>query len=444
MKLQSALAVLLFSGSGIDAFSTHHAASSSATTATSLATLSMTTATSSAEAETEAAAPSLEQRREEEKRKLLGMIGSSRRSSSKGSQDADEEATIPYDPVLADPTTKEPLRIVRSGGTFGGSGVLFGDDYSSSSSSANTSKGVKVTLRSSADAETTYSGRTDSYYNLLEASEDEGDSDANDGESSSSINSRIVTAVTPLIPPPLRFALKATGLAEDDYVPMRDLFTNPSVSFAYERGWRQGFAAAGFPGPDKEAEMVMDYFAPVAEGKETSTVVDMSCATGLFTRRLAKSNKYGRVLGCDYSDSMLQEARRRINADPELRERKVGQTRLDLVRLDVGNIPMREGSVDALHAGAAMHCWPDLDSALSEVYRVLKPGGRYFATTFLAQYFRGLQASENGQTGPDIQAFQYFASTEELKDMLVKAGFDEDKVSVEVLGTACVVIKAEK
>ena len=278
MKLHSALAVLLLSASGIDAF-THHTASSSATTATSLATLSMTTATSPAEAEAEAAAPSLEQRREEEKRKLLGMIGTSRRTST-GSQD--EEDTIPYDPVLADPSTKEPLRIVRSGGAFGGSGVLFGDDYSSSSSSSSSaSKGVKVTLRSSADAETTYSGRTDSYYNLLEASEDDGDSDANDGESSSSssINSRIVTAVTPLIPPPLRFALKATGLAEDDYVPMRDLFTNPSVSFAYERGWRQGFAAAGFPGPDNEAEMVMDYFAPVAEGKETSTVVDMSCAT---------------------------------------------------------------------------------------------------------------------------------------------------------------------
>ena len=352
MKLQSALAVLLLSASGIDAF-THHVASSSATTATSLATLSMT-ATSPAEAGTEAAAPSLEQRREEEKRKLLGMIGSSRRSSSKGSSEENEEDTIPYDPVLADPATKEPLRIVRSGGTFGGSGVLFGDDYSSSSSSSssNTSKGVEVTLRSSPDAETTYSGRTDTYYNLLEASEEEGDSGANDGErSSSGINSRIVTAVTPLIPPPLRFALKATGLAEDDYVPMRDLFTNPSVSFAYERGWRQGFAAAGFPGPDKEAEMVMDYFAPVVEGKESSTVVDMSCATGLFTRRLAKSNKYGRVLGCDYSDSMLQEARRRINADSELRERNAGQTRLDLVRLDVGNIPMRDGSVDALHAG---------------------------------------------------------------------------------------------
>ena len=354
MRLQSALAALLLSAYGVDAFVPH----TSSATATSLATLRMSsTATAEAEAETDAGAtsapPSLEQRREEEKRKLLGMIGS--RSGRRGgsSQEQSEESSIPFDPVLADPNTKEPLRIVRAGGAFGGSGVLFGDAYSSSSSPPGPSKGVEVTLRSSADAETTYSGRTDTYYNLLEATEEkEGDSDA-DGESSksSSINSRIVTAVTPLIPPPLRFALKATGLAEDDYVPMRDLFTNPSVSFAYERGWRQGFAAAGFPGPDKEAEMVMDYFASVAEGREASTVVDMSCATGLFTRRLAKTNKYGRVIGCDYSDSMLQEARRRINADSELRERKPGQTRLDLVRLDVGNIPMREDSVDALHAG---------------------------------------------------------------------------------------------
>lgn len=442
MKLQVALAVLLLSASDLGFTNAFVPPSSAMTTSLAAAGPSLrlsSTATAEAETESSDEAPSLEQRREEEKRKLLGMIG--RRSSSSG----DDEDSTPFDPVLADPTTKEPLRIVRSSGTFGGSGVLFGDDYSSSSSSA--SRGVQVTLRSSADADTTYAGRTDRYYNLLEASEEDGDM-GNDEESGSSsrsnINSRIVTAVTPLIPPPLRFALKATGLAEEDYVPMRDLFTNPSVSFAYERGWRQGFAAAGFPGPDKEAEMVMEYFDPVAEGKGASTVVDMSCATGLFTRRLAKSGKYGRVIGCDYSDSMLQEARRRIKADSELRERTAGQTRLDLVRLDVGNIPMRSDAVDALHAGAAMHCWPDLDSALSEIYRVLKPGGRYFATTFLAQYFRGLQASENGQTGPDTQAFQYFASTDELKDMLVKAGFEEDKVSVEVLGTACVVIKAEK
>jgi hypothetical protein len=61
---------------------------------------------------------------------------------------------------------------------------------------------------------------------------------------------------------------------------MRDLFTSPAVSYAYERGWRQGFAQAGFPGPDVESDMAMDYFAPVVARTNYSVVVDMSCATG--------------------------------------------------------------------------------------------------------------------------------------------------------------------
>ena len=31
-----------------------------------------------------------------------------------------------------------------------------------------------------------------------------------------------------------------------------DTFRNPWVAFVYERGWRQGFANAGFPGVDEE------------------------------------------------------------------------------------------------------------------------------------------------------------------------------------------------
>ena len=57
---------------------------------------------------------------------------------------------------------------------------------------------------------------------------------------------------------------------------------SPLVSFVYERGWRQGFAWAGFPGADREYDIAMDYLLPAAGGK---VLVDMSCGSGLFSRR---------------------------------------------------------------------------------------------------------------------------------------------------------------
>jgi ubiquinone/menaquinone biosynthesis C-methylase UbiE len=189
--------------------------------------------------------------------------------------------------------------------------------------------------------------------------------------------------------------------------------------------------------------MAMEYFASAVAKSSPNVLVDMSCATGLFTRRFAKCGKYDRVLGCDYSASMLDEARRRIQADSDLSGGKL-KTQLDLVRLDVGQIPMKNATVDALHAGAAMHCWPDLPTAASEIYRVLKPGGRYFATTFLSAYFQVLQQSEGGQSGPSRQAFQYFESVEQLRSLMESGGFERDKIQIEVLGSACVVIRCEK
>lgn len=162
----------------------------------------------------------------------------------------------------------------------------------------------------------------------------------------------------------------------------------------------------------------------------------------MFTRIFASQDKYGRVLGCDYSDSMLTEARRRISEESNLSALKT--TQLDLVRLDVGQIPMKDESIDCLHAGAAMHCWPDLDAAASEIYRVLKPNGRYFATTFLSPYFSNLSRMDGQTTTVSQQAYQYFESIDTLKELLERGGFESDKIQIEVLGRACAVIRAEK
>jgi len=37
---------------------------------------------------------------------------------------------------------------------------------------------------------------------------------------------------------------------------------------------------------------------------------------------------------------------------------------LALVRADVSRLPFASGSVDAVHAGAALHCWPSPSNAV--------------------------------------------------------------------------------
>lgn len=38
---------------------------------------------------------------------------------------------------------------------------------------------------------------------------------------------------------------------------------------------------------------------------------------------------------------------------------------LALVRADVSRLPFSSGSIDAVHAGAALHCWPSPSNAVS-------------------------------------------------------------------------------
>lgn len=413
------------------------APSASSSAATSLAVPGTTSLFAATLAEVEdtasdASDESREMKRRLLKRALLGRLGGPSPSSTS------EANGVAYDAVLADPLTKDPLAMSFTGPILGG-GV-----------GKVSRSGIRLSLRSSADSDRIFGGRTNTYINLLEPASSNDDDKASSAVSSSPLLSTLLT----MTPPPLRSIVANVTNSEDveSYVPMRDLFTSPSVSFAYERGWRQGFAAAGFPGADEEFKLATEYFAPAIERRkganEDSVLVDMSCATGLFTRRFAKSKEYSRVIACDYSDSMLTEARRRIRADPEISPSP--SNKLDLVRCDVARIPMGTGTVDAFHAGAAMHCWPEIEKSLEEIHRVLVPGGgRYFATTFLGNYFENVARAEratNGGIDPEMstQAFQYFPSVEYLRDLLLGAGFEEDKVQIEVVGLSCVIIRCEK
>ncbi|KAG6628179.1 uncharacterized methyltransferase At2g41040, chloroplastic-like isoform X2 [Carya illinoinensis] len=186
-----------------------------------------------------------------------------------------------------------------------------------------------------------------------------------------------------------------------------ELFRSPLVSFLYERGWRQNFNRSGFPGPDEEFQMAQAYF----KSAEGGLLVDVSCGSGLFSRKFAEAGTYSGVIALDFSENMLRQCYDFIKSDGTLLT-----TNLALVRADVSRLPFSSGSVDAVHAGAALHCWPSPSNAVAEITRILRSGGVFVGTTFLRYnsstpwILRSLRENYN------------YLTEEEIKDLCTSCG----------------------
>ncbi|KMZ67702.1 putative methyltransferase, chloroplastic [Zostera marina] len=196
--------------------------------------------------------------------------------------------------------------------------------------------------------------------------------------------------------------------------PSTELFRTPLVSFLYERGWRQNFIIGGFPGPEKEFEMAKDYLKPTFGG----TIVDASCGSGLFSRMFSKSKLYKAVVALDFSENMLRQC------DEFVKKEGVSTESLILVRADICRLPFASTSVDAVHAGAALHCWPSPSSSVAEISRILRPGGVFVATTFIADgvYSNLPFLSLARQVFHGITKSRIFLSESELEDLCKTCG----------------------
>jgi arsenite methyltransferase len=120
------------------------------------------------------------------------------------------------------------------------------------------------------------------------------------------------------------------------------------------------------PGPP--GGLLRDFYAVDRRLELTGgeTVLDLACGQGTHTRRLAAAaGPAGLVVGADLSAPMLRRAARAVPAENTV-----------FVRADAMDLPLRDGTVDALCCSLCLHLVPDLDTALAQIARVLRPGGR--------------------------------------------------------------------
>jgi len=142
-------------------------------------------------------------------------------------------------------------------------------------------------------------------------------------------------------------------------------------------------------------------------------VLDVGCGHGRGLGALAARAPKGQVVGIDPSRLMIEIAAKR-------NRRQVKANRVRVVVAAVEALPFPEGAFDKALCVHVVYFWPDLNAALAEIARVLKPGGR------LALLFRtNADAAAVNAFPADVYRFP---SVGEMVTALSTAGFTVEAI----------------
>jgi len=155
-------------------------------------------------------------------------------------------------------------------------------------------------------------------------------------------------------------------------------------------------------------------------------VLDACCGTGDLA--IAAERRGGKVVGLDFSERMLERARRKSGT-------------IEWVKGDALALPFAEGEFDVATVGFGVRNLDDLEGGLRELARVLRPGGKVAVLEItrprglLRPFFRlwfDVLVPAAGKVLPGGKAYTYlpasvrrFPGPEDLAALLVSAGFQE-------------------
>ncbi|WP_138434185.1 arsenite methyltransferase [Winogradskyella algicola] len=104
--------------------------------------------------------------------------------------------------------------------------------------------------------------------------------------------------------------------------------------------------------------------------KKGDTVIDLGSGAGndCFVAR-HETGSEGKVIGIDFTPIMIQKAR--INAE------KLGYNNVEFREGDIDNMPVSDNVADVIVSNCVLNLVPNKQKVISEIFRVLKPGGHF-------------------------------------------------------------------
>ncbi len=172
--------------------------------------------------------------------------------------------------------------------------------------------------------------------------------------------------------------------------------------------------------------------------EKPETVMDLGTGTGDLAVRLARQNGNIHVTGYDFSGSMLEVARKKA--------KKYSLENVSFIEGDAAEMPFQDNYFDIVGISFAFRNItfknPNTNLYLSEVLRILKPGGKFvivessqprnkFVRAIFHAYLHYLVSGIGGKLSRSKGAYHYLAysaknfySPEELNNLLVNHGFE--------------------
>ena len=105
-----------------------------------------------------------------------------------------------------------------------------------------------------------------------------------------------------------------------------------------------------------------------------ATILDVATGTGDLAIEMLKSNP-SKIVGIDISNGMLEVGRQKIKA-------KKLESKITLQQADSENLPFADASFDAVTISFGARNFENLEKGLSEMCRVLRPGGKLYILEF--------------------------------------------------------------
>ena len=202
----------------------------------------------------------------------------------------------------------------------------------------------------------------------------------------------------------------------DNIAPAYDTL-NHRLSWNIDRGWR------------RKAIRQLAPFHPQA-------ILDIATGTGDFAILAAEMLKPQRLIGADISEGMMEIGLHKV-------QEKGMQHIISFEKEDCTRLSYPEASFDAVTAAFGIRNFADLDKGLSEMCRVLKPGGHLsivelttpvsfpmrqlfhiYAHTVLPVYGRLISKDQSAYSYL-TKTIEAFPQGERMVEILQKAGFSE-------------------